>query len=397
MNFILIRRLGPESFGMVAVCITAIITSDAILGPSIDLGVLRSASACWDRDVVRSLKIQKAGLVLKVALLVAIGILFSVDGRQIGRWLFQREDAGPMLVLSAVGVLGLGLLRSVQMHFQIERRFAAFGISDLLQNFIKFGGMALALRIKPAPVLVLGLYVVGPLSVAAGMMIIYAGSLSGARFEWAEARELWREIRMYAATTAVGSTVAKMDVFFVSMLGGASQAGIFSAANTFALIPQLLGMYISIVLTPRIMPLWNAGRLATIYKRSQIWLGALCILTLLGGQAAFPYIARLFLPASFSQSIGVFLLLFPAALCSLLNFPWTVSFLLFFRPRTLLAMDFAGLVVLPFLYALAIRYSGATGAAVVTSGFILLKTAAMQGLALRLFKSTRLQPVAEPV
>jgi O-antigen/teichoic acid export membrane protein len=273
------------------------------------------------------------------------------------------------------------------MHFQIERRYPTFGLSDLFQNFIKFGGMAVALLIKPSPQWVLGLYVIGPLAVSLGMMLVFAGSFAASPFDWTVARELWKEIRMYAATTAVGSTVTRMDVFFVSTLGGAGQAGIFSAANTFAIIPQLLGMYMSIVFTPRIMTMWNEGRLAPVYKRFQFWLGVCCIVVLMAAQIGFPQIARWLLPVSFAQSVRVFLLLLPAALCSLLNFPWTVSLLLFFRPRALLAMDLAGLVILAFLYSVAVRTAGAMGAAVITSGFALVKSAAMQGLALRVLKT----------
>jgi O-antigen/teichoic acid export membrane protein len=291
-----------------------------------------------------------------------------------------------LLILSSLGVLGLGLLRSVQTHFQIEQRFTAFGISDLLQNLIKFGGMAIILTIRPSPEWVLALYVIGPLSVALGMGWAVAGSLLASPFDWTEARGLGREIRLYAATTAVGSTVARMDVFFVSALAGAGQAGIFSAANTFALIPQLLGMYMSVVLTPRIMPLWNEGRLATVYKKSQLSLGIVCIVILLVAEIGFPHVAQWLLPVSFSQAVGVFLLLLPAALCSLLNFPWTVSLLLFLRPRSLLAMDLAGLLILPLLYSFAVRSAGATGGALITSGFALVKTVAMQRLAWRVLK-----------
>jgi hypothetical protein len=119
-----------------------------------------------------------------------------------------------------------------------------------------------------------------------------------------------------------------------------------------------------------------------MYKRFQVWLGVCCIAIFATASIGFPAVARLLLPKSFYAAAGVFLFLLPAALCSLLNFPWTISFLLFSRPRVLLAVDLVGLVPLALFYTWAARMAGALGVAAVTAGFALMKTAILQSLAL---------------
>jgi hypothetical protein len=77
----------------------------------------------------------------------------------------------------------------------------------------------------------------------------------------------------------------------------------------------------------------------------------------------------------------VALVLLPAGLAAFVNFPWTVSFLLFLRPRFLLKFDLIALPVLAVSYLIAVRTYGAAGAAGVTTAYALIKTAALQKVA----------------
>jgi O-antigen/teichoic acid export membrane protein len=290
------------------------------------------------------------------------------------------------LILSVFAVFGISLLRSIQTYFQVARRFAEFGLADLVQSGIKFLGVILVVILSPRTMMVVAIYVIAPVSVAVILLTGWAKPLLTSSFDWDTAGYLWKQIRLYAATAVVGSTVARMDVFVVAAVAGTAQAGIFSAANTFALVPQLIGMYMSVVLTPRIVPMWNDGTFRPTYKRSQVWLGVCCLALWMFAWIVFPSVAKVLLPRSFSASAPVFIVLLPAALCSLMNFPWTVPFLLFFRPRALLAIDLIGSLPLIVLYTAAARHLGAIGVAAVTTGFALLKTTIMQMLAVRLFK-----------
>jgi hypothetical protein len=65
-NLFLVRRLGPENAGVLFVCITAIMLSDAVLGSSLDIAVLKLATSGAGRVEAASLRIQKAALSGKV-------------------------------------------------------------------------------------------------------------------------------------------------------------------------------------------------------------------------------------------------------------------------------------------------------------------------------------------
>jgi hypothetical protein len=74
----------------------------------------------------------------------------------------------------------------------------------------------------------------------------------------------------------------------------------------------------------------------------------------------------------------------PAGLCSFLNFPWTIPFLLYLRPKLLLVMDCIALIILVPLYIEIARRAGAVGVAALTSAAMVVRTTIHQWLAWRM-------------
>jgi len=187
--------------------------------------------------------------------------------------------------------------------------------------------------------------------------------------------------KWYIGGAATGSVTSRMDLFLLSASAGSYQAGLFSAAQTMTVSFQLLGMCLGVVFAPRVMPLWETGRLYSVYARFQLLttlLAGVCYVLALAAGAA---ITSRIVPASFGGTSTLVLILLPASLTSLINFPWTVSFLMFTRPRFLMCFDAGALLILGFVYWQAVERYGAAGAAAVTSVFALFKTSVLQILA----------------
>jgi len=380
-GLILLRYLGPSEYGTLAVCLSAVLLADAVLGAGTDMGVLRLAPLYEQHDPLRSLQIQKAAWALKLAG-TCILVIVILAGRPLTQGWFQQPGEQYLLLLTVVSLLGLLALRSAQMYFQVRRAFAFYGAIDLLHSLLKFGGItAVVLLWVPSPARVLAVYALAPLVVGVAAAWTVKGLLRGAPLGLPALRELWGLIRWYLLTVALGTVITRMDLFLVSLLGGVAEAGIFSAAQTVVLVPLLIGAYLAVVFSPRIMPLWKEGRFEAVYLRFQSRLGLTCVVAYLGALLGIGRLGELFFPASFQRATGVILLLLPAALAALYSFPWTVPFLLFARPRFLLAFDGSAFPFLVVLYAWAIREHGAAGAAVVSSGFAIFKAAVMQFVA----------------
>ncbi|MGH9416657.1 MAG: lipopolysaccharide biosynthesis protein [Terriglobales bacterium] len=388
INFALLRYLGPSEFGLLSVCVTAIILSDAIISPPVDLGVLRLAPLDELEDPRASVRLQKAALVFKLTALAALAVPIVFLPGLFSHLLFRQPGEARLLYLTVLGIVGLGLLRSTQTHFQVSGRFASFGVVDLGNSMLKYGGIALLLAYSAAsPETILAFHATVPLAVTAIVLLLLARPLLFSKMRFVDVKRLWRVVKWYVATTALGSLVSRIDVFIVSNMLGVAAAGILGAAYTFALVPQLLGMYMSVVFSPRIIRLWNQGTLAPVYYRYQRFLVALAVLFYAVAWVGFPPLARWFLPPSYAATTGVFLALLPAMLCSLINFPWSIPFLLFLRPRFLLTLDCIGFPVLLLLYWRVIPSHGVLGAAVLTSIYSIVKTLVMQGAAIRILKA----------
>jgi O-antigen/teichoic acid export membrane protein len=395
-NLVLIRYLTPDQFGMVSLCVLGIVACDAVLGSALDMAVLRLAPLHEQRgERLQSLRVQNAALALKplgVGLL-AVPVFFA--GGALSRALFHHEEGRGLLLLSLAGLLGLLLLRSLQLHYQVSNRFIAYGITDLAQNGIKFGGITLLLALALAnPTWLVLSYALGPLSVAlAGLAL--TRNLVRTTFDRSALRELGKVLRWYVAATVMGSITSRMDVFMVSAFSTVAEAGVFSLALAIAIVPQLIGTYMAVVYGPRIMPLLEEGRLGDTYRRFQLKLLPVCIAGYFGLALGIQLFGNLLLPASFARAAGVMLVLFPASLCSLLNFPWTISLLLFLRPKFLLALELVSFVVVIPVYAYSAGRWGAMGGAAVTVTVAGIKTILMQVVAWQVARMPATMP-AEP-
>jgi len=387
-NLFLVRRLGPENAGVLFVCITAIMLSDAVLGSSLDIAVLKLATSGAGRVEAASLRIQKAALSGKVFGCVILTTILLPFSQAISTRLFHQFSDVRLLILSLVALFGLLILRSVQTYFQVSRRFKLYGAADLLHSLAKYGGVGafLALGVK-SPLGFLIVLACGPLCVGIVFLLTIARPMVTAPFSWAALTELWHGFKWYFASGAAASINTRMDVLLLSAAAGTAQAGLFSAAQVICMPVQLIGMYLAVVFAPRIMPLWEQGRLSRVYHTFQVWI---ITAALVMNGLAFLLVGKLsalLLPPSYRGTTTIILLLLPAALTALINFPWTVSLLMFAHPRFLLCFELASLPVLAVLYRLISRDHGALGAAAVTSGFALVKTIIYQVLASRTAKS----------
>lgn len=396
LNLLLLQYFHPEEFGVIGVCVAMVVLSDAVLGAGIDMGVLRLSPAYYETRPQYSLQVQYAAWVMKVAGAAVVAIPLAFFAGQASAFLFGQPGQQTLLLLCSVSLLGLLLLRSAQLYYQVRRSFLAYGALDLIHTFLRYGGIAalLALGIQ-TPQRVVAVMAVAPLVVVVGVIIAFSGTILRVPFSSGAFSELLHVIRWYLLTTAVGAIIMRMDVLLVSAVGGAAQAGIFAAAQVMALVPHLIGTYLAVVCAPRVMPLWQQGRLPAVYRKSQIGLAGFCVGAYLLALLLLRPLAPLFLPPHYAETLTVLLVLLPSGLAALLTFPWTVSLLLFLRPRLLLLIDAASLPFLVPAYIMAIRQSGALGAAIVTTGFALCKTAALHLIAFRLLRNGA--PAADPV
>lgn len=383
-NLLLLRQLGADNAGVLFVCVTTILLSDALVGAAVDVGVIRLVTA-GNPERPYALEVQKAALITKAVGSLALAIPILVWSQSLSDLLFHRADASGLLKLVILSIFGLLALRSAQTYFQVSRRFIAYGIADLLHTTAKFGGIFLLIRTRLAsPVTVLSCYAIGPVVVALIVLTAAGRKVLTVSFRRRALGDLFAVTKWYLGAGAAGSVTSRMDLLMVSAVAGTAQAGLFSAAQVLVMCFQLLGNYLGVVFAPRIMPLWKAERFGRVYWLFQAVAVITCMVIYCAALAGIDGVMTHLLPSTFHAAKYIVLLLLPSSLMSLLNFPWTVSLLLFAHPRFLMALDLLALPVLACLYYTFILGHGAAGAAAVTSGYALVKTGLMQFMAKRI-------------
>jgi O-antigen/teichoic acid export membrane protein len=184
--------------------------------------------------------------------------------------------------------------------------------------------------------------------------------------------------RLTLATTAVGAIVARLDLLIIGAFGTSTDAGIFGAASTIALVPTWLGAYLAPVFSARILPYCRDQRLEPLFRSVQSSLIVLAIAGVAVGAIAGPVLIERLLPGEYAAARDVVPVLLVAGAAGFVTFPLVLHTLLFLSPRTYLVIDIASLPILIPLYVIAARRSGAIGVAWVTAVSAFIKAAIAQ-------------------
>jgi O-antigen/teichoic acid export membrane protein len=367
-NIILLRYFGPEQFGRYSLCVTGIILADAIIGSAVDMGVIRLAPLYQSAKPELALEVQQAALRFKAAAVLAALIVAFVLGRPISRIILHDPEQANLLQLSCVGALGLLALRSAQVWLQIRERFFLYGMIDFLHMTLKFGGIALLLAFNRAtPAVVLSAFCLAP--AVAFAFAVYKYSPKLVAFEPLSSsayRELLGFVGWFTATFALTSLVGRLDIFLLTAWSDIRSVGIFAAGQAFAMIPEMLGVYLSVVLAPKVGPYCRDGRFAVFFRKSQLLLMSVAVVAYVVIAGVFSRFGATLLPTSFLTSSRIVLILLPGTLAAFVSFPLTYTFLMFVRPRFLFMLDACALPLLIPIYYWAILNHGGAGAAWVT-------------------------------
>ncbi len=378
LHFVLLRFFTPAEFGVFAVCMNAILLGESLIGSALDMSVLRLAPGYLRDRPERALAVERVALSMKFA----IGATLSVGALWFSRWtgegFFEGLERSDLIVLSSFAVLTMLLLRSVLVHVQVRRRFVAYALTDGLHMLLKFGGAALVLlATDPTPGMLLFVFATAPLVATMFGLANFARLLASRSSSPGAGREVFHYVRWFAATIIVGHTISRLDVLTLGWFAPISEAGLFSGAQVFAMVPPLIGTYAAVVIHPRIVPYCMAGTFRAFFVRAQWVLLLAATAAYLLVLVSWDVVAPRLLPQSFVQSGSILLIMLPSSLLAMAAVPVALGYVMFVRKRFLLSLDFTLLPLLLLLYYLVVPTYGAVGAAWVSTGVGIVRSVAV--------------------
>lgn len=380
LNGVLLTRMTPAEFGVYAVCLTLVILAEAVLGNAIDMSAVKLASAYSLRDMPHAGAVERWAIVFKLGLSALTLSILLAFASPVSQALFHRHDPG-LLVLTLSVAAGVLMMRSLSTHLQLQQRFSAYARIELLAQALRVCGIGVVL-VSFAPSAEVLLW-----AALAGTILSLAGGLQITQFpwrhwhlEWSVGKEFLGTLRWMLATIVFSSLLARIDVLLLTRWSTIEQVGVFAAAQVFALIPEMLGLWLAVVFSRRVAPARADGTLLRMMTRVQLGLAAFALLVGFCAWLSLHSGAH-WLPARYERSADVLMPLLIGALAGMLALPVTVPYILFTRPRFLLALDFLSLPLLVLAYHWAIGESGAIGAAWVSGGTRIMKSTLLLVLA----------------
>jgi O-antigen/teichoic acid export membrane protein len=369
LGLALIGSFGPVEYGRYVFAVTLILLADAVIGTPFDLAVIRRVQARVATDAAMAVAVERTAFWLKLGL---TGVLAALVAVTVGR------AAGGLMPYVALAALSVMMLRSALLHLQLRQRFRAYGGIELAHLVFKNGPiLALILTDAATPGRILLCLAVGPALAAVAALPLMRGLRLARPPFMAHFGAVGRLVFWYVPTLALGATLAQLDILMLGVMRPGAALGHYGAAAVAASLPGMLGMYLGVVLTPRVVSAAAAGTLRAPFLRIQAGL-TVAALGLGGGAAALvasPLAARL--PPEYAASLPVFATLLPGMLVAMTSSAMALPLVLVARKTFLLRLDMIVAPLALLAYWAVIPVWGIIGAAAVTLTVTLVRSLAV--------------------
>lgn len=390
LNVLLVRFLPPEDFGRYAFCITIILLADSIIGGPFDLAVVKLCGEKRGMADEASTEATRAGLHLKLALVLLLGPLaaFAFEGSA------ARGGDTRLVIATVCAILAVLLLRSVLVVLQVTGRIAAYSTTEGIQLAMRIGLVVAVLAIfSPRGDLVLWALAAGSLAAALAGGLLFAPRLFGlAGLRALPHAPVASAAVWYLATIGLGAVIGRLDVIAMGWTGMTIQLGLFSAGQVIASIPELLGSYLAVFITPLLVAAMRDGTLRNLHDRLQPLLLAVAVTGLVLARLIWPPIATLLLPPDYAISGTIVLILLPGTLAAMATIPLALPMVMIKRRHALVVFDALLFPIVVAAYLLVVPEHGATGAAWVSCATTLLRSAYVL---IQAFRITRASPIEQ--
>lgn len=385
LNLLLMRRMTAADLGSFAILLACVLLIDAIAGSAIDLATIKLGSAGADGPGIASVQIEKHAFLAKAFAGLATLALLPVAKSFLWSMMTGKSTGGELLYLACTAAIGLLLVRSLQVHVQLQHDFLSYGLLDSAHLLLRLGLIGVCFWWNwVTPAAILACYAIAPLALILGWAVSQSSAFFAGRLIQPEVfRLLFRNVQWLVVTFSLSAVISRMDLFLVSRWSSLQEAGIYAGGQGLAMIPQLLGLYISVVFGPKIMPKIAQGEFFNYFRVVQSCLLIAAFAGLVLFALLWQPLSSILLPAKFLRSSEVIRALIPGALAGFVTFPLTLSFIMFVRPRFLFTMD---CLAVPFLfpaYYFAITTYGAVGAAWTSTAAAVIRATVAQVMAWR--------------
>jgi len=358
------RALGPEKFGIVSIYTSLVVTLLGITDFGLGTAAVKLIASSLDTDKHWADVVMKVIFKLEVfsgLILGAVGLIFS---NQVANLL-----GGPHLLFAVRLGFFAGAFASagafISPFLVAHEKFVKNAIFGIIQAIIKVVGVLglvylSAMSEKNIMYLYAAISVIG---FGLGVVIAPKGYL--AKTKPGEQKKGFFEVfhfgkwvlLSYIASAAIG----KLDIMLISRYQGATEVGLYSAAQQLTnIIPLLIGA-LSVVILPRLSKMKSRHELMGYLKKASLGLSVLAAMALLLLPFSSIAINTIF-GAKFSQSLDSFKILYIGYVMALIINPISLVIYALNKPKIFTFVNIGQLIASTALNILLIPVYGKIGA-----------------------------------
>lgn len=240
--YVVVARLGPETFGVFSLCVAVVIFASQLAGLGMPAGVVRYVPFYYgrgDEARLRGVLIMAFGVSIGMALLLSGGLYAGAP--YLSRTLWHNPAMGWGLQIMAVAVLLVALKQIVVKAFVALHRYQyRIVFFQVMENALKVGFVVVFLAIGWGLAGILTAYVLALLaSVTCAFLFLERrifGVLKNAVAPIIEAKELFVFSLPLYFSGLLGLGGNWLDVLVLGALRSASEVGVYSVGVLFAAI-----------------------------------------------------------------------------------------------------------------------------------------------------------------
>ncbi len=252
---------GLEQAGLFAISIACIKMASGFISDPVDLAVMQRVPGLLLARPDRGFDVLRASFGIRMSAALLVAGFFAIAAPLAGTFQPKWQSAAPYLQYVAIAIIGDTLIRALMVVMQASQRFRGFLLLEGLVSIIRFVAVVIlwlegAMRVD----LVLAFYAGASFAVAVlGIVLLPSGLAGSMRVLRADVMDIVHYLKWMVPAMFLAAANERVDVLLVYNFSGASFAGLYSAALTLALIPDILGGCLSTLIQPRIMLMHERG------------------------------------------------------------------------------------------------------------------------------------------
>lgn len=363
---ILARFLGPSNFGLFTIALTTQVLIADIADIGTNTGLVRFVSLNLVQNKEKAYKFLKLSLEIKlIAWIVSMVALFML-APIMATYLFHKPELTFLLRLSAVGVGGALLFSYATSTLQAYQKYFLWSVINILTNgirliLISLLGYLLILNLENSLII----YILLPFfGFFLTLFILPTRLIMTSQNEFKLTSELFKYNIPVAIFTIIATISARTDIYLTAALLSTKDVGIYGAANQLVqVMPQLVSA-LGLVSSPKFASFQTNQQMLTYFKKLQIFVSGLCVLSLF----AIPlliYLIPILFGSAYQEAVVPFVVLFVAMVVFLFSIPVHHSVIFYFgRPDVFIWVALGHLLIIGIVGYLMILNYGIVGASI---------------------------------